>query len=63
LPEIAGDAAYLVDPFDINDIAKGINQLIEDESLRTELSKKGLQRSTYFSWDKAAEQVAKELGL
>ena len=63
LPEIAGDAAYLVDPFDINDIAKGINQLIEDESLRAEFSKKGLQRSTYFSWDKAAEELAKVLGL
>ena len=63
LPEIAGDAALYVDPFDVKDIAKGINQLIEDESLRAELSKKGLQRSAYFSWDKAAEQVAKALGL
>lgn len=63
LPEIAGDAALYVDPLDVKDIAKGISQLIEDESLRKELSMKGLQRSTYFSWDKAAKEVAKTLGL
>ena len=57
LPEVVGDAAVQVDPYDIEAIADGIHRLIEDASLRTLLREKGLERAAQFNWDKAAEQT------
>jgi glycosyltransferase involved in cell wall biosynthesis len=61
LPEVAGNAAIYCNPFNVNDIAKGMLILLENNDLLRDLSKKGLERSQYFSWDKAAEEVWKEL--
>lgn len=60
MPEVAGDAALLVDPLDIQSIADGIKRLMSDESLRSDLAEKGLRRVTDFSWDNTAKEV---LGL
>ena len=49
LPEIAGGAALLVDPFDVTAIARGIRQLDADSDLHTELSVAGLRNVTRFS--------------
>jgi glycosyltransferase involved in cell wall biosynthesis len=57
LPEVVGDAAVQVDPFDIEAIADGLHRLIEDSSLRAVLREKGLERSGQFNWDKTAEQT------
>ena len=57
LPEVAGDAALLVDPEDTEAIADGLNRLIADEGLRAELSRSGLQRSKRFTWESAASQT------
>jgi glycosyltransferase involved in cell wall biosynthesis len=57
LPEVAGDAALLVDPTDTEAIATGLNRLIEDENLRRHLSRKGLERSTRYTWENAATQT------
>jgi glycosyltransferase involved in cell wall biosynthesis len=57
LPEVAGDAALYCDPFDVEDITKKLKEICSNESLREELSKKGLKRSELFSWDKSAEKV------
>ena len=57
LPEVVGDAAVQVDPFDIEAIADGIHRLIEDTSLRAVLREKGLERAGQFNWDKTAEQT------
>lgn len=57
LPEVVGDAAVQVDPFDIEAIADGLHRLIEDASLRAVLREKGPERAGQFNWDKTAEQT------
>lgn len=53
--EIAGDAALLVNPRSVDEIAHAMSRLIEDESLRESLRQKGLARSQQFTWRKSAE--------
>ncbi len=57
LPEVCGDAAYYVDPYDIDSIAKGMEAVLTDEKLQKELIKKGLERVKLFSWEKSARKV------
>jgi glycosyltransferase involved in cell wall biosynthesis len=57
MPEVAGDAALLVDPLSVEDIARGIRRMATDESMRAELREKGLRRNAEFSWKKTAGQV------
>jgi len=57
LPEVVGDAAVLVNPFDVEDIADGIRRVIEDGSLRDGLRGKGLERARQFSWDETARRT------
>ena len=54
MPEVAGDAALLIDPFDIESIASAL-ELVMDENVRNSLIEKGRTRRNDFSWDKAAE--------
>jgi glycosyltransferase involved in cell wall biosynthesis len=64
LPEVAGDAALLVDPLSVDSIEEGLRKLIENESLRAQLSRRGIERSKEFSWEKAVGetwQVYREL--
>lgn len=55
LPEACGDAAYYVNPTDVNAICDGIKILLKDESLRKQLCLKGLKRAQTFSWEKSAQ--------
>jgi len=57
MPEVAGDAAILVDPFNINDIAEAMNNITENESLRKDLIQKGYERRKKFSWDQSAKNL------
>lgn len=57
MPEIAGDAALLADPFDENDIARQLLRLEQDKGLRDMMTEKGLQRVKQFSWRNTAEQL------
>jgi glycosyltransferase involved in cell wall biosynthesis len=57
LPEIAGQAAFLVNPYDIRDICGAIARLLTDPRLRSELVTKGKERSEIFSWAKTAEET------
>lgn len=54
MKEIAGEAALLVDPENINDIAGAISKVIRGEKVKEELKIKGLGRAGDFSWEKAA---------
>ena len=54
LKEIAGNAALLIDPSDIERIADGMARILSDSELRESLSHKGLARSSLFSWDLCA---------
>jgi len=57
LPEVAGDAAVLVDPDDAVSIASGIERVVNDKGLRAELTARGLQRAQHFTWDAVADRV------
>lgn len=61
MPEVAGNAALLVDPFDINDIASAMKNVAENKTLRDDLIKKGLKRSNDFSWDLSAQNLWKSI--
>ena len=54
LPEVCGDAAYLVDPFSVEAIAEAMKAVCFDETLRRSLVEKGRERKTLFSWDRTA---------
>ena len=57
MPEVAGDAAILVDPFDVEDIAKAMTDLTLNEKLRHSLIEKGNKRKDDFSWQKTADDL------
>src|SRR4249920_2153485 len=57
LPEVAGDAAVLVDPYDPQSIAGGIERVLGDESVRRDLRAKGLARAKQFSWETSVRRV------
>jgi glycosyltransferase involved in cell wall biosynthesis len=57
LPEVAGDAGLLVDPLDVGEIGGAMWRIGENEALREDLSKRGIERAKQFSWQTAAEQV------
>ena len=57
LPEVAGDAALLVDPLDVAALAAALGQIAADEGLRRELSERGLRQAARFSWRQSARQV------
>jgi len=54
LPEIAGDAAILVDPFNEADIATAMHQITDNEHIREQLIAKGTSRLASFSWERTA---------
>ncbi len=57
LPEVAGDAAILVDPSDVAAIGQAITNLLSDEPLRSSLRARGLERAKEFTWDRAAAET------
>nr|WP_228039323.1 glycosyltransferase family 1 protein [Dolichospermum sp. LEGE 00240] len=63
LPEVAGDAAILINPYDAREITAAMQAIINDSELRKQLSEKGLKRANQFSWEKtgvATVEVLKE---
>ena len=57
LPEVAGDAALLVDPLDVEAWAEAISRLWGDDDLRRELREKGLAQAARFSWERTARET------
>ena len=57
LPEVVDDAAVLVDPFEVGDIAAGIAKVINDPALRSSLRAKGLERARLFDWRETARKT------
>lgn len=53
LPEVVGDAGILVDPFSVESIRDGMELLLKNESIRTELSFKGMERAKLYTWDRS----------
>ena len=57
IPEIAGNAALLIDPFNTAEITNAMVNIYSKKELRDELIKKGLKQADKFSWDKSAERT------
>lgn len=58
LPEVGGDAAHYIDPYDLDSIRDGLLTMLTDEPYRRSLSQRGLERSRLFSWERTATTVA-----
>lgn len=57
LPEVAGDAALLVDPESPGAIAKAVQQMMDKPGLRKRFIQKGLRRAKLFTWEKTARKT------
>jgi glycosyltransferase involved in cell wall biosynthesis len=57
LPEVVGDAAVLVDPFDVEEIASAMEKVIGDSGLRSQLRAKGLEQAKLFDWRETARKT------
>jgi glycosyltransferase involved in cell wall biosynthesis len=65
LPEVAGDAALLVDPLDTEALAAALGRIVADEGLRQALIERGFRQMTRFSWRRCAREtlaVLEEVG-
>jgi len=57
LPEVAGDAGILFDPFQVEDLGAAIDKVAGDCTLREDLIQKGLLRAAQFSWENTAKKT------
>ena len=57
IPEIAGDAALLVDPYDVNALVDAMRRVLSDPSLASVLRTRGLVRARGFSWERTARET------
>ena len=57
LPEVTGDAAVLVDPYDVGSIVDGVRRVLTDPSLAAELRRKGPLRAREFSWERSVAKT------
>ncbi|OGZ32152.1 MAG: hypothetical protein A2V69_00045 [Candidatus Portnoybacteria bacterium RBG_13_40_8] len=56
MPEVAGGAALLCNPYDSKDIASKVDRLLKDKALAKEMVSKGEARAKYFTWEKTAKE-------
>lgn len=61
LPEVAGDAAILVNPHDIAELAQALGRILDDDELHHQLVQQGLCQVRHFSWEKCAQQTLQVL--
>ena len=57
LPEVVGDAAVIVNPENVFDIARGMREVLLDQGLRRRLIEQGIQKARQFSWERTAAEV------
>ena len=61
LPEVTGEAALLVDPYNTDEIAIAMNTMVSDPAIRDNLRQLGLLRASEFSWAKTGERTVEVL--
>jgi glycosyltransferase involved in cell wall biosynthesis len=61
LPEVAGDAALMVDPRDAGELAGAMIRVLSDKALRDQLRQKGLAQAGTFSWCRTADEISRAL--
>lgn len=57
MPEVAGDAGVLVDPYDVQSIAEGLYSLVSNNELRDRLAQRSKPNARRFSWEKASKEI------
>lgn len=57
LPEVAGGAALLVDPYAVDDLAQAMQRVLTDTACRAALRVRGLERARFFTWQQTAQQT------
>ncbi|HEX6737129.1 MAG TPA: glycosyltransferase family 1 protein [Vicinamibacteria bacterium] len=57
LPEVVDDAALLVDPYRVDEIAHALERVLQDEELRADLVARGLVRAQQFSWERSVRAI------
>jgi glycosyltransferase involved in cell wall biosynthesis len=57
LPEVVGRAALLIDPYNLNEMVKAVELLLNNQALRQSLITKGYEQSKKFNWQKSAQQT------
>jgi glycosyltransferase involved in cell wall biosynthesis len=57
LPEVVGDAALMIDPYEPEAIADAMRRVLTDEALRADLRRRGLARAREFSWERSIARV------
>jgi glycosyltransferase involved in cell wall biosynthesis len=57
LPEVAGDAAVLVDPYDVDSLVDGVRRVLTDQALAAEMRARGLVRAREFSWESSVLKI------
>jgi len=57
MPEVAGDAALLVDPYSVEAIAEALGRLLSDSELRETLVRRGIEQAAQFTWSRTARQL------
>ncbi len=59
LPEVVGDAALLVDPYNVEELAEAMYRVLTDTALHEQMRWKGLERAQLFSWEETARKTLK----
>jgi glycosyltransferase involved in cell wall biosynthesis len=62
IPEITGDAAILVDPYNVDDITNGLRRVLTDKALRRDLVRRGLIQGEKFKWSTTLDETIKLYG-
>jgi len=62
IPEVAGDAALMVDPLDATAISAGLRRILGDRSFADELRRRGQAQAAKFTWDETARNISGVLG-
>lgn len=57
LPEIAGQAAVMVDPLDLSQLARALERVLGDSNLRASMREEGLKQAAQFSWERTAKET------
>jgi glycosyltransferase involved in cell wall biosynthesis len=57
LPEVAGDAAILIDPYDVDSIVDGVRRVLTNPALANELRIRGIERAREFSWERSVART------
>jgi glycosyltransferase involved in cell wall biosynthesis len=56
MPEVAGDAAILIDPYNTEEMVSEMSRLLYNDQLREELAEKGMERASLYSWERTSER-------